>query len=251
MIVQSDRRKLEQKRCYLFPDINDFVTGLKKSLKPNGTITMEFPHLMNLIKYNQFDTVYHEHFSYFSLKTVIEIFKFHGLAIVDVDELPTHGGSLRIYAVHNEQNFCMHQSVADILKKEEYFNLHNLKGYAGFQSKVNEIKYTFLQFLLTAKKDNKNVVCYGAAAKGNTLLNYCGIKNDLIEFIVDRAASKQGKFMPGSHIPIFPEDKIKDYRPDYIVILPWNIKEEIAQQLAYIKSWNGKLVTVIPHLEIF
>ena len=145
----------------------------------------------------------------------------------------------------------MHQSVADILKKEEYFNLHNLKGYAGFQSKVNEIKYTFLQFLLTAKKDNKNVVCYGAAAKGNTLLNYCGIKYDLIEFIVDRAASKQGKFMPGSHIPIFPEDKIKDYRPDYIVILPWNIKEEIAQQLAYIKSWNGKLVTVIPHLEIF
>jgi SAM-dependent methyltransferase len=232
------------------PDINDFVKGLKLALKDNGTITMEFPHLLNLIEKSQFDTIYHEHFSYLSLSTTSTIFKAHGLQIYDVEELSTHGGSLRIYATHSENNAPISLHVSTVLEKETLANLDNLKGYFGFQQKANKVKYDFLNFLLQAKAQNKKVVGYGAAAKGNTLLNYCGIKNDLIDFVVDKAPLKVGKYLPSSHIPIVMEHKIKELKPDFIVIFPWNIKEEIIEQLSYIKKWDGKFVVAIPNLEI-
>jgi SAM-dependent methyltransferase len=232
------------------PNINDFIKGLKLALKPNGTITMEFPHLLNLIEKNQFDTIYHEHFSYLSLATIMHIFKTHGLQIYNVEELETHGGSLRIYAAHIENKIVVTTQVTTVLAKETSLNLDKIDGYDGFQQKANKVKYNFLNFLLQAKAQNKKVAAYGAAAKGNTLLNYCGIKNDLIDFVVDKAPLKIGKYLPGSHIPIMTEEKIKELKPDYIVIFPWNIKEEVMNQLEYVKEWKGKFVIAIPKLEI-
>ncbi len=232
------------------PNINDFVKGLKKALKPTGTITMEFQHLLNLIEQSQFDTIYHEHFSYLSLFTTMQIFKTHGLNIFDVDELPTHGGSLRIYAAHSEMNKKHSEHVKKILEKEIAINLDKLDGYKNFQVKVDKIKYELLIFLLEAKKDGMKVAAYGAAAKGTTLLNYCGIKKDLISFIVDRNPHKQNKFLPGSHIPIVSEDALLKEKPDFVIIIPWNIKSEIISQLLYIKKWNAKFVTAIPQVTI-
>ncbi len=232
------------------PNINDFVKGLKKTLKPTGTITMEFQHLLNLIEQSQFDTIYHEHFSYLSLFTTMQIFKTHGLNIFDVDELPTHGGSLRIYAAHSEMNKKHSEHVKKILEKEIAINLDKLDGYKNFQVKVDKIKYELLTFLLEAKKDGMKVAAYGAAAKGTTLLNYCGIKKDLISFIVDRNPHKQNKFLPGSHIPIVSEDALLKEKPDFVIIIPWNIKSEIISQLLYIKKWNAKFVTAIPQVTI-
>ena len=232
------------------PDINDFVSGLKTALKENGTITMEFPHLLNIIKDNQFDTIYHEHFSYLSFYTVKQIFEKQGLKLYDVEKLPTHGGSLRIYATHfDNENINIFTNIASLLKEEKEFGLFNIEIYNNFQEKANQVKYDLIDFLLKAKKENKKVIAYGAAAKGNTLLNYAGIKNDLIEFVVDKSPYKQGKFLPASHIPILAEDEIIKMQPDYILILPWNIKNEIIDQLHYVKNWNSKFVTAVPTLE--
>lgn len=233
------------------PDINDFVSALKIALKESGTVTMEFPHLLNIIKENQFDTIYHEHFSYLSFYTVQKIFKHNGLKLYDVEKLSTHGGSLRIYATHEEnQNIEIGSNVESMLDEEKAFGLFDKEIYKGFQEKANKVKYDLLNFLLNAKKENKKVVAYGAAAKGNTLLNYAGVKNDLIEFVVDKSPHKQGKYLPASHIPIVSEDKIKELKPDYILILPWNIKDEIIEQLEYIKEWNGKFVVAVPELKV-
>ena len=234
------------------PDINDFVNGLKIALKTNGIITMEFPHLLNLINENQFDTIYHEHFSYLSLYTLIQIFKKQKLNIYDVEKLPTHGGSLRVYATHIENNTLeISKNIENILNEEKKFALLDMNTYTNFQEKANKVKYNLLEFLLQARKENKKVIAYGAAAKGNTLLNYAGIKNDLIEFVVDKSPYKQGKFMPASHIPIVEEKKIRELKPDYILILPWNIKDEVIDQLNYVKKWNCKFVVAVPQLEIF
>lgn len=234
------------------PDINDFVAGLKIALKPEGIITMEFPHLMKLVEHNQFDTIYHEHFSYFSLHTVKTIFESHGLELFDVEELETHGGSLRIYAKH-EENRAINIS-ANIVKLEAEERKRGMlisKYYASFQEKVDSIKYSLLSFLLAQKQKGKTVVAYGAAAKGNTLLNYCGIKKDLISFVADASPHKQGKHLPGSHIPVVAEDRIKETNPDFVMILPWNLKEEISEQLTYIRDWKGEFVIAIPNIEIF
>jgi 2-polyprenyl-3-methyl-5-hydroxy-6-metoxy-1,4-benzoquinol methylase len=233
------------------PDINDFVGGLKILLKDSGVITFEFPHLMQLIEKNQFDTIYHEHFSYLSLITVNQIFEYHGLEIFDVEEITTHGGSLRIFAKHN--NFIFFQkspNVRLILDKEIGFGLNELTVYKTYQEKAENVKNDFTEFLLQAKKQNKKVAGYGAAAKGNTLLNFAGTKRDLLHFVVDASPHKQNKVLPGVHIPVFDEQKIKDEKPDYIVILPWNLKDEIAEQLSYIDEWNGKFVVAVPKLEI-
>ena len=233
------------------PDINDFVQGLAIALKPNGVITMEFPHLMQLVQYNQFDTIYHEHFSYLSLLAVQQIFGKHGLTIFDAEEITTHGGSLRIFAKHsNNTTHSLTPAVAALLKKETDAGMNTLEYYHGFQEKVNTVKNNFLGFLIEAKKQGKKVAAYGAAAKGNTLLNYCGIKTDLINFVVDANPHKQNKFLPGSHIPVVAEQLIKDLKPDYIIIFPWNIKDEIMEQLSYVKTWGGQFVIAIPELQI-
>ena len=233
------------------PKLIDFVKGLKIVLKDEGIITMEFPHLMQLIELNQFDTIYHEHFSYFSFITVKEIFESNDLEIFDVEELPTHGGSLRIYAKHKEDQIkLISKNVKILIDKEISKKMRSIEYYKDFQLKANKIKYEFLQFLITQKLKKKKIAAYGAAAKGNTLLNYCGIKNDLIDFVVDLSPYKQGKYLPGSHIPIMSETIIKETKPDFIIILPWNIKNEIMNQLKYIKEWNGKFIIPIPKLEI-
>jgi SAM-dependent methyltransferase len=234
------------------PDLNDFVAGLKIALKPGGVITMEFPHLMQLVERNQFDTIYHEHFSYLSLIAVQAIFRHHGLEIFDVHEISTHGGSLRIFAKHEgDRTHETKPAVEALAETERKKGMNTLAYYKGFQAKVNHVKNTFLGFLLQAKKDGKTIAAYGAAAKGNTLLNYCGIKTDLIDFVVDANPNKQKKFLPGSHIPVLEETSLKNHKPDYIVVLPWNIKEEIEEQLSYIRDWNGKFVTAIPDLQLF
>jgi 2-polyprenyl-3-methyl-5-hydroxy-6-metoxy-1,4-benzoquinol methylase len=231
------------------PDINDFVGGMKIILKPQGVITMEFPHLMQLVENNQFDTIYHEHFSYLSFHTVKKIFEAQGLEMFDVDELPTHGGSLRIYAKHKEDSSKnISENVDALLKKEEDKGMLNLSYYNNFQQKALHIKLIFTNFLIEQKKAGKSVAAYGAAAKGNTLLNYCGIKNDLIEFVVDANPHKQNKWLPASHIPVVHEDYLKQIRPDYVIILPWNLKAEITKQLSYIKDWNAQFVIPIPEL---
>jgi 2-polyprenyl-3-methyl-5-hydroxy-6-metoxy-1,4-benzoquinol methylase len=233
------------------PDINDFVKGLKVALANNGVITMEFPHLLNLIEQNQFDTIYHEHFSYLSLIAVKGIFEQFGLHIFDVEEIPTHGGSLRIYAKHsNDETKKIEPTVKRLLEKEINFGIDNIDTYSSFKEKVQKVKTDFLEFLIQKKKEGKKIAAYGAAAKGNTLLNYCGIKNDLIDFCVDASPHKQGKFMPGSHIPIVESSELKKQRPDYVVIFPWNIKEEIVNQHSYIDEWNGKFVVAIPEIAI-
>jgi 2-polyprenyl-3-methyl-5-hydroxy-6-metoxy-1,4-benzoquinol methylase len=234
------------------PDIVDFVSGMKILLSEKGVITMEFPHLMKLINNNQFDTIYHEHFSYLSFYTVQKIFASQGLELFDVDEIPTHGGSLRIYAKHAEDNSKqISKDVADLLKKEVNEGLNKIAYYSNFQKKALKIKLDFTDFLIQQKKDGKSVAGYGAAAKGNTLLNYCGIKKDLIDFVVDANPHKQNKFLPASHIPVVNEEYLKSHKPDYIIIFPWNLKTEITEQLKYIREWNGKFITVIPQLQIF
>ncbi len=233
------------------PDINDFVKGLKIALKDNGTITMEFPHLLNIIKENQFDTIYHEHFSYLSFFTIKQIFEKQGLKLYDVEKLSTHGGSLRIYATHINNALEIKNNVNVLLEEETKFGLMKSETYKIFQVKADKVKYDLMSFLLKAKSENKQVVAYGAAAKGNTLLNYAGVKNDLIEFVVDKSHHKQGKYLPASHIPIVDEIEIKNYKPDYILILPWNIKDEVTQQLGYVKEWNCKFVVAVPRLKVF
>ncbi len=233
------------------PDVNDFVEGLKISLKNDGIITMEFPHLMQLVLNNQFDTIYHEHFSYFSFFTVKRIFETHKLELFDVEEIPTHGGSLRIYAKHAEdESKEVSSNVNSLIKKELQKGINNIDYYKDFQKSANKIKYDLINFLVECKQLNKTTIAYGAAAKGNTLLNYCGIKKDLISFVVDKSPHKQGKYLPGSHIPVFDENQIHEKKPDYVLILPWNIKDEIIEQLSYIRKWDGKFIIPIPKLEI-
>lgn len=233
------------------PDIVDFVSGMKILLKEDGVITMEFPHLMQLVDNNQFDTIYHEHFSYLSFYTVKQIFESCGLILFDVEEIPTHGGSLRIYAKQEEDaGKEISQNVADLLNKETAKGMNKPAYYQNFQQKALQVKLNFTEFLIKQKKENKKVAAYGAAAKGNTLLNYCGIKNDLIEFVADANPHKQNKFLPSSHIPVVSEDVLKQSKPDFVIIFPWNIKEEVMKQLNYIKEWEGKFVIPIPQLEV-
>jgi SAM-dependent methyltransferase len=233
------------------PDLNDFVEGLKIALKPTGIITMEFPHLMQLIDNCEFDTIYHEHFSYLSFMTVRSIFNHHGLELFDVEELPTHGGSLRIFAEHaGNRTRMVSGNVDDLLKKELSKGLDTIAYYSDFQDKVDQIKYGLLKFLIEQKEKGRKVAAYGAAAKGNTLFNYCGIKNDLITFVADASPHKQGKYLPGSHIEVAGEEEIKRHRPDYILILPWNIRGEIVEQLKYVRDWSGKFVVSIPNVDV-
>lgn len=233
------------------PDINDFVAGLKIALKPDGVVTMEFPHLLQLVENNQFDTIYHEHFSYLSFHTVKQIFSAQGLEFFDVEEFPTHGGSLRIFAKHREnQTRETTENVEKLLAKEKRFGLLEVDYYLNFQPKVDRIKYDLLAFLVEQKQSGKKFAAYGAAAKGNTLLNYCGVKNDLVNFVVDVSPHKQNLFLPASHIPIVEESFIKSEKPDFVIVLPWNIKEEIFNQLNYIRDWSGKFVVAVPRLEI-
>ncbi|OQX92038.1 MAG: SAM-dependent methyltransferase [candidate division Zixibacteria bacterium 4484_95] len=233
------------------PDINDFVAGFTVLLKPKGIATFEFPHILRLVEGNQFDTIYHEHFSYLSLTAVSRIFIAHGLTIFDVKELPTHGGSLRVFAQRStSRKWAKSNNVEVLLQKEGETGINSAAYYSGFQTRVDTAKNDFLAFLLEARKQGKSVAGYGAAAKGNTLLNYAGIRPDLISFIVDRNPAKQGKFMPGSRIPIVDEKHLKADKPDYVVVLPWNLKEEINNQLNYIRQWDGKFITAVPRLEI-
>lgn len=233
------------------PDINDFVGGLKIALKPQGVVTMEFPHLMQLMENNQFDTIYHEHFSYFSFLTVKQIFEKHNLELFDVEEIPTHGGSLRIFAKHKEdKSKNISENVATLLNKEISKGMNKMAYYADFQRNAEKVKIDFISFLLEQKRNNKKVAAYGAAAKGNTLLNYCGIKKDFISFVVDKSPYKQGKFLPASHIPVVDEQVLRDEKPNFVIIFPWNIKEEIMEQLHYIREWGGKFVVAIPKLTI-
>lgn len=234
------------------PDLNDFVSGLKLLLKPQGVLTMEFPHLLRLMEENQFDTIYHEHFSYLSLLTVTKIFAAHGLTLFDVEEIPTHGGSLRIYARQREDETTpLGASVRALLAREEAAGFSNLERYGSFTEQVKETKRKLLEFLITAKRQGKAVAGYGAPGKGNTLLNYCGIRTDFLDYVVDRNPYKQGKFLPGTHIPIYPPEKIQETRPDYILILPWNLKEEVMAQISYVREWGGRFVVPIPEVKVY
>jgi hypothetical protein len=233
------------------PDLNDFVSGLKIILKPHGVITIEFPHLLRLMLGNQFDTIYHEHFSYFSFITIKRIFETHGLALFDVEELPTHGGSLRIYGCHIENNSrTISENVRKLIYLETDMGLTALAAYNSFAERVRETKRELLDFLISMKREGKNIVGYGAPAKGNTLLNYCGIRQDFLDYTVDRSPYKQGHYLPGTHIPVFPPDKLRETKPDYVLILPWNIKKEIMAQVGYIREWGGKFVVPIPELMV-
>lgn len=233
------------------PDLNDFVQGMKIILKPHGTITVEFPHLLTLINESQFDTIYHEHFSYFSFLTVEKVFAKHGIQLFDVEELPTHGGSLRIYGKHIEdQTRSVSERVIKLKEKEKKFGLDKLSVYLEFQKKAAHTKKSLLEFLQKAKKENKKTVAYGAPAKGNTLLNYCGVGVEFIDYTVDRSPHKQGLFLPGTHIPIKHPDEIAKTKPDYLVILPWNLKNEIMDQMSHVRSWGGKFVIPIPEIEV-
>ncbi len=233
------------------PDINDFVAGMKILLKFEGILTMEFPHLYQLINQNQFDTIYHEHFSYLSFATVEKIFSRHGLTLFDVEELSTHGGSLRIYGKHDEnQNLEVSDRVALLKAKEQKAGLDNVDAYLQFSDRVMSTKRKLLSFLIELKNAGKTIVGYGAPAKGNTLLNYCGIRTDFLDYTCDRSPHKQGLFLPGTHIPIYHPDKIAETKPDYILILPWNLKDEISSQLSYIREWGGKFVVPIPEVEV-
>lgn len=234
------------------PDLNDFVRGLKILLKPTGLITMEFPHLLQLMEYNQFDTIYHEHFSYFSFLAVEQVFARHGMKLFDVEELPTHGGSLRIYACHNGDGSKSIGARAQELKsRETQAGFGDLNHYLSFSPKVEGTKRKLLSFLITARQEGKRVVGYGAPAKGNTLLNYCGVRTDLIDYTVDRSPHKQGHFLPGVHIPIHAPEHIRQTRPDYVLILPWNLREEVMQQMGFIREWGGKFVVPIPEVTVY
>jgi len=234
------------------PDVNDFAAGLKIALKDNGVITLEFPHLMQLIEQNLFDTIYHEHFSYFSFSIAKLIFEKHGLELFDVEQISTHGGSLRIYGKHKDDaSKNISPNVTALLHEEKVKGMQTTEYYDGFQNKADRVKYDLIDFLIKQKKNGKKVAAYGAAAKGNTLLNYCGSKKDLIEFVVDASPHKQGMFLPGSHIPVVTEKEIKKTKPDFVIILPWNIKNEIMEQLSYIQEWGGKFVVPIPEIRTF
>jgi SAM-dependent methyltransferase len=234
------------------PDINDFVAGLKILLKPGGVLTIEFPHLMNLIEQNQFDTMYHEHFSYFSFITAEKIFSAHGLTLFDVEELPTHGGSLRIYARHTEdETKPLTDRAMEMHDREVRAGFTDTEHYSAFGEKVKETKRKLLSFLIDARRAGKTVVGYGAPGKGNTLLNYCGVRTDFLDYTVDRNPYKHGKFLPGTHIPIFTPEKIEETRPDYVLILPWNFKDEIMEQMSQIREWGGKFVVPIPELKVY
>lgn len=233
------------------PDINDFVKGLNLLLTREGVLALEFPHVLQLIQNNQFDTIYHEHFSYLSLLTVEKILQSAGLEVFDVDELPTHGGSLRIYAKHRQNDRPkMLRKIEALRHKEAVGGLGAVETYTAFASRACKVKRDLLAFLIDLKRQGKTVVAYGAAAKGNTLLNYCGIRTDFVEYVVDRNQYKQGKFLPGTRIPILHPDRIAETRPDYILVLPWNLKNEIVEQLAYVRSWGGKFVVPIPQVEV-
>jgi 2-polyprenyl-3-methyl-5-hydroxy-6-metoxy-1,4-benzoquinol methylase len=235
------------------PDINDFVQGMKLALKEEGVITMEFPHLMRLVEENQFDTIYHEHFSYISLHAARTVFKSRGLDIFDVQELPTHGGSLRIFAKHEEdKSKQISETVTGLLEREKKAGMMDLSYYTGFQEIIDRIRYATWEFLIAKKREGKKVVGYGAAAKGNTLLNYCGIKgNDLIAFVSDASPHKQDKYLPGSRIPVYAPERIREYRPDFVIIFPWNLRNEIEKQLSFIREWGGRFVVFIPETLVF
>jgi SAM-dependent methyltransferase len=232
------------------PDVNDFARGLKAVLKPGGVITLEFPHLMRLIEHTQFDTVYHEHFSYLSLYTTSRIFAQAGLRIWDVEELPTHGGSLRVYGCHADDPRNETPAVINLLTEEEQRGMRQLSAYHYFQDKADRIKNDLLAFLLEQKRANRKIAGYGAAAKGNTLLNYAGVKPDLLPYVCDAAPSKQGKYLPGSHIPVVPPDTLRKLRPDFVIILPWNITDEVTAQHRYIRDWGGKFAVAVPKLRM-
>ena len=233
------------------PDINDFVAGFATLLKPLGVATFEVPHLLKLIAENQFDTIYHEHFSYLSLTAVNRIFAANGLSVFDVEEHPTHGGSLRVFAQRSDTGQQTRDvRVAELLQREAQAGMLSAGYYTGFQAKTDQVTNDFLTFLLEAKRQGKTVAAYGAAAKGNTLMNYAGIRPDLIQFVVDRNPAKQGKYMPGSRIPIVGDPRLQQEKPDYVVILPWNLKTEVMQQLEYVRAWGGSFVTAVPALRI-
>ncbi len=233
------------------PDLNGFVAGLKVALKPPGVVTMEFPHLAKLVELNQFDTIYHEHFSYFSFLTVEKVFAAHGLRVFDVEEIPTHGGSLRIYACHADAEWATTDAVAKLKAKERAAGLNRLKAYRGFAAQVEATKRELLKFLVDAKAAGKTTVGYGAPAKGNTLLNYCGIRTDFLDYTVDRSPHKQGLYLPGTRIPICHPDKIGETKPDFLLILPWNLKDEIMKQMAHIRDWGGRFVVPIPRVSVY
>lgn len=233
------------------PDLNDFVAGLKIVLAPEGVLTIEFPHLLRLIVENQFDTIYHEHFSYFSCLTVQQVFAKHGLTLFDVEKVPVHGGSLRIFVKHTEDHSkAISPRVAELLNEEKQFGLDNIKTYQQFSIHINRLKFELLQFMVNAVTTGKTIVGYGAPAKGNTLLNYCGIGVDYLPFTVDKNPYKQNRYLPGTRIPIFHPEKIKEIKPDYLLLLPWNLKNEIMEQMAYIKEWGGKFIVPIPNLQV-
>jgi SAM-dependent methyltransferase len=233
------------------PDVNDFVAGIAALLGPRGVATLEFPHLLHLMEGNQFDTIYHEHYSYFSFGTARRIFEAHRLKIFDVEELSTHGGSLRVYASHSvDASRAVTPRVATLAEREREAGLTTTEPYSTFRQQVEEVKRELLHFLISAKRQAKQIAGYGAPGKGNTLLNYCGIRTDFLDYTVDRNPYKQGLTLPGTHIPIFPPDKIADTRPDYILILPWNLKNEIMTQLSYIRQWGGRFVVPIPTVEV-
>jgi SAM-dependent methyltransferase len=233
------------------PDLNDFVAGLGFLLKPSGVITMEFPHLFRLMEETQFDTIYHEHFSYFSFTTAERVFARHGLTLFDVEEIPTHGGSLRIYARHaaNSAAAVTGRMIA-LRHREADAGLDRIETYSGFGERVKEAKRALLDFMIAARREGKRIAGYGAAAKGNTLLNYCGIRGDFLDYVVDRSPHKQGRFLPGTHIPVYHPDKIRETRPDYLLILPWNLRDEIVGQMGHIREWGGRFVVPIPEVEV-
>jgi hypothetical protein len=234
------------------PDLCSFVAGMKTLLKPHGVITLEFPHLMRLMEGNQFDTIYHEHFSYFSFLTTMKIMAKFGLTVFDVEELSTHGGSLRVYARHaQDTSHAVTERARELAEREEKAGFTRLETYFSFDEKVKETKRKIMTFLIEAKRAGKSIAGYGAPGKGNTLLNYCAIRTDFLDYTVDRNPYKQGKFLPGTHIPIFAPEKIRQTKPDYVFILPWNLKNEIREQLSYIREWGGKFVVPIPEVEVF
>jgi SAM-dependent methyltransferase len=233
------------------PDINDFVSGLAILLAPDGVLTMEFPHLLRLVERNQFDTIYHEHFSYLSFGTVARIFAHHGLELFDVDELDTHGGSLRVYARHAGRELPARTERVDrLLELEERRGMRGLAFYASFGEQVKETKRKLLEFLISAKRAGKSICGYGAPGKGNTLLNYCGIRTDFLDYTVDRSPHKQGGYLPGTHIPIRAPEEIARTRPDYVLVLPWNLQDEIMEQMAIVRSWGGQFVIPIPEVRV-
>jgi hypothetical protein len=233
------------------PDVNDFVGGIRILLKPEGVVTIEFPHLMRLIEENQFDTIYHEHFSYFSFITAEKIFEAHGMRLFDVEEIQTHGGSLRIYGCLKGAKHTLSERARELKAREIAAGMMGTEYYRNFTRQVEETKWRLLEFLIEQRRKGKRIAGYGAPGKGNTLLNYCGIRTDLLEFTVDRNTYKQGKFLPGTHIPILHPDAIREARPDFVLILPWNFKDEIMQQLAFIREWGGAFVVPIPRVTVF